>query len=256
MQKSLLATLLISLSLTTQAAIVNVDFLVDATSRSTISGGSWINDSNYVGQQFSVRVSLNTDNYSPGTVDAWNGDSSIYSSVEPVRFGATPFDNEMNGVTPTLDYQGNAGYGPDETYQASLNYNQYQDSVNLWQGFSQISGNYYYDSASRYMADFDRDTIIELIWDNTPYTESDVTPRTLVDLLSLGMDQTYRFTQSVQESYYDNFNTSPHILLDGGIRYSGYATISSISAVPVPAAFWLFATGLVGLFGYSRKKLT
>ena len=254
MKKLVLFTLLISLSHSAQAATVNVDFLVDATARHTTSGGSWVNDSSFNGQQFSVRVSLDTDNYSPGTVDSWNGHSSIYSSVEPVRFGATPLDNEMNAVTPTLDYHGNAEYGPDGAYSADLSYSQTHNSATLWQGFSQTSGNYYYDRVSRYMADFDRDTIIELIWDNAPYTESDIAPRSLVDLLSLGMGQSYSFIQTVSENYYESFGSSPSVLLDGGIRYTGYATMSNVSVVPVPAALWLFASGLVGLFGYTRMK--
>jgi hypothetical protein len=43
-------------------------------------------------------------------------------------------------------------------------------------------------------------------------------------------------------------------LLDGGIQYSGYATVSNVSIVPVPAALWLFMSGLVGIFGYTFKR--
>ncbi len=32
--------------------------------------------------------------------------------------------------------------------------------------------------------------------------------------------------------------------------------IDSVSAVPVPAAIWLFGTALVGLVGFSRRKST
>ena len=31
-------------------------------------------------------------------------------------------------------------------------------------------------------------------------------------------------------------------------------TVTSISAVPVPAAVWLFGSGLLGLLGISRRK--
>ena len=33
-------------------------------------------------------------------------------------------------------------------------------------------------------------------------------------------------------------------------------SVSAVSAVPVPAAIWLFGTALVGLVGFSRRKST
>jgi len=40
----------------------------------------------------------------------------------------------------------------------------------------------------------------------------------------------------------------------GGVPYALHLE-GSISAVPVPAAVWLFASGLIGLFGIARKKV-
>lgn len=39
----------------------------------------------------------------------------------------------------------------------------------------------------------------------------------------------------------------------GGIRYS-LKLVGTISAVPVPAAVWLFASGLIGLMGFARTR--
>ena len=36
--------------------------------------------------------------------------------------------------------------------------------------------------------------------------------------------------------------------------FGGEFTMASVSTVPVPAAAWLFGTGLIGLFGISRRK--
>lgn len=36
--------------------------------------------------------------------------------------------------------------------------------------------------------------------------------------------------------------------------FGGTATVSSVSAVPVPAAVWLFGSGLLGLVGIARRK--
>jgi len=35
---------------------------------------------------------------------------------------------------------------------------------------------------------------------------------------------------------------------------ANWAAASTVSAVPVPAAFWLFGSGLIGLFGYARHS--
>lgn len=39
-----------------------------------------------------------------------------------------------------------------------------------------------------------------------------------------------------------------------GLRYSGTATLVSVSAVPVPAAAWLFGSAIVTLFGVSFRR--
>jgi hypothetical protein len=231
-----------------------VDFLVDATARRTSSGGVWVNDAGFTGQQFSLRLSFDSDNYSPGDVDTWNGETSVYSEIEPVEFGATPLDTEINAVAPALDYHGNPEQGPSGAFFSDFSHDQSTDSALVWHDFSQTSGFYYYDSASRYLADFDRETIIDLFWDDAPYSESDIAPQSLVDLLQMGMGQTYSFRQSVQEIYYDNFGLGSANLLDGGIQFDGYATLSNVSVVPIPAALWLFASGLIGFAGFTFKR--
>ncbi|MCU7930501.1 MAG: hypothetical protein KZQ90_06850 [Candidatus Thiodiazotropha sp. (ex Codakia rugifera)] len=255
MWRTVTTILLIALSQNTQAAIVNVDFLVDATSRHTSSGGAWVTDTSFTGQQFTLRLSLDSDNYSPGEVNNMSGlgITSVYSSLEPVAFGPTPFDTEINAVMPVLDYHGNPDTGSTGAFFSESSYNQSSNSASVIQSFNNNSGFYYYDSSTRYLADLDRDTIIDLFWDDAPYTESDITPQSLVDSLNMGMGQTYSFFQGVHENYYDNFGGSPSNLLDGGIRYMGTATMSNISAVPIPAALWLFTSGLIGLLGFTFK---
>jgi hypothetical protein len=208
--------------------------MVDATARRTSSGGVWVNDTSFTGRQFSLPVSLNTENYSPGVVEFWDGQgvTSVYSEVMPVEFGPPPFDNEINAVTPVLDYHGNTEYGPYGYCFGDFSYNRTFYSARVMQDFSQTSGFHYYDSASRYIADLDRDTVIDLFWDNTPYTESDISPQSLVNLLNMGLGQAYSFRQSVQEEYREGGSASFN-LLDGGIQYGGYATISNLSVVPL-----------------------
>lgn len=42
--------------------------------------------------------------------------------------------------------------------------------------------------------------------------------------------------------------------LDGPVEDYGVASTGTISSVPVPAAVWLFGSGLVGLFGFANRK--
>ncbi len=44
--------------------------------------------------------------------------------------------------------------------------------------------------------------------------------------------------------------------LNWNLIFESNSQDSSVSAVPVPAAVWLFASGVLGLFGFKRKSLT
>ena len=63
------------------------------------------------------------------------------------------------------------------------------------------------------------------------------------------------YTPNTINAWYFNFS--------GGGQYVGNKTISNyawavydgdVSAVPIPAAVWLFGSGLLGLIGVARKK--
>jgi len=41
---------------------------------------------------------------------------------------------------------------------------------------------------------------------------------------------------------------------EGGADFVSYSLAGNVSAVPVPAAIWLFGTGLIGLAGIARRK--
>ena len=52
------------------------------------------------------------------------------------------------------------------------------------------------------------------------------------------------------------FALSPFVLIAGGGGGSDYLALVSmqVSTVPVPAAVWLFGSGLIGLAGFARRK--
>ena len=47
-------------------------------------------------------------------------------------------------------------------------------------------------------------------------------------------------------------NASGQIVGYGRINGEGHAYLLTPTTVPVPAAFWLFGSGLIGLFGFMR----
>lgn len=69
-----------------------------------------------------------------------------------------------------------------------------------------------------------------------------------------GSDMTYSGDFTLTGNFYGNAHIT---LLDGGLE-AHYEThtfsVSTVSTVPVPAAVWLFSSGLIGLIGISRRK--
>lgn len=251
----LIAPLLVSQSL--YAAPVTVDFLVNATDRYTTSNDNWVRDSNFSGQQFTLSVVFDSDNYNPGLFDYWDGQgiSSYRPDIYPVSIGDTPFDEELNAVQSTLDYHGNVEGSTSGSSYGEYSYNQTFESGLISQSFYQNSGVVYYDTPRRYIADFDRDISLDFFDHNADLIEADIVPLTLEDYLGLGYGRTFNFYQSVEEDYNENWtNGGQWISVDGGIRYSGSATMTSISTVPVPAAVWLFGSGLIGLVSFAGRK--
>lgn len=64
-------------------------------------------------------------------------------------------------------------------------------------------------------------------------------------------DETYR----IGDAWYFSMNSGKQNYFSKSINYNAWAVRSGdISAVPVPAAVWLFGSGLLGLVGLARRK--
>lgn len=64
-------------------------------------------------------------------------------------------------------------------------------------------------------------------------------------------DETYR----IGDAWYFSMNSGKQNYFSKSINYNAWAVQSGdISAVPVPAAVWLFGSGLLGLIGVARRK--
>ena len=76
----------------------------------------------------------------------------------------------------------------------------------------------------------------------------------LFDRIEVGPnDQSYFFFLDTNATHYDLTGQFDLLCADTGCISSGYDTFAP-SAVPVPAAVWLFGSGLVGLLGIARRK--
>ena len=84
--------------------------------------------------------------------------------------------------------------------------------------------------------------------DASHFNEPNLLGNGLVASVDLGVDATFFATQSGFFSGVNNFEYDTWRLdTDGTLSYG-------VSAVPVPAAVWLFGSGLIGLVGVARRK--
>jgi len=86
----------------------------------------------------------------------------------------------------------------------------------------------------------------------TPFTEGDalIAKDNNSDIVSLS-----RITNGI-DSNNNNLDFQLGCITPGSanIAGTGNCSVSSISAVPLPAAVWLFGSGLIGLVGFARRK--
>ncbi len=239
------------------AATVNIDFLINVSTRYISSNNSWLQDSGFSGQQFILSVGFDSGSYTPGVLDYWDGQdvSSIRPEISPVSFSATPFDEELNAIQPALNYYGNEEISSPGTGFGEISYNGTFDNGTISQSYGKNKSVLYRDIQTKYIADFDRNISIGFTNYNANLTVADIVPLSLDEYLNLGYGQTFRFFQSVEEDYNNDWpGSGSWITLDGGVRYEGAGTISNISVVPVPAAVWLFGTGILGLLTFVRGR--
>ncbi|MCX7103298.1 MAG: PEP-CTERM sorting domain-containing protein [Methylobacter sp.] len=81
----------------------------------------------------------------------------------------------------------------------------------------------------------------------------------LIHLFETMLGSTFSFSQNSSSSLCTYMDPTGNYCYGGqvqlGYDYSGgTAILSSVSSVPVPAAIWLFGTGLIGLLRFKRHK--
>ena len=150
-------------------------------------------------------------------------------------------------VTFTVDYSIDLSVGtdpvsyPDGSY-AGAGYELYfgMGSVDTW--LSIYDGTIESEDAAEVAAFIDADSI----FDNDTYSSwSDCVPGALgCGLNSLSTTGTLTVSAIL--------NAGENYFLDGDV--GGWVYTDTVSAVPVPAAVWLFGSGLIGLIGMARRK--
>ena len=229
---------------------------MDVTSRYTSSNNAWNEDLNFSDQQFTLTLKIDSDNYHPGNFDYWDGHrlSSYSPHIQSVGFGTTPFDEELNRRHPALNYHGNVENPFPGSSYGRVSYAQSYDRGTVSQTFHLDKGLWYRNYQTEDQAYFHRVIHINFTDYNANLSKADIVPLTLEEHLNLGYEQTFFFTQSVEENHNEQRPGNPWITLDGGVRYEGEATMSNISAVPLPATAWLFSSAFIGLAGFARRK--
>lgn len=156
-----------------------------------------------------------------------------------------------------------AGTGPDYAYQldpkATTNAVK-QDQLNTTFDAAAASGKYA-ELVGYDVLDFYSTGSYPVATENTDFFTSDVFSTGYVNTTSLGL--TFEgimlksgnttlvalFSEAISELYFKTF-------IQQGISHIALFNTVPISAVPVPAALWLFAPALLGLVGLRRKQST
>jgi len=272
-----LAGILLVVSNSANAALVDLTFDVSIYSRHTASIGQgipsanpvpagtyiqWDNDVGYSGEQFQLTLRLDSTNmdiysdvYTEGNdrnFARYNDpfmdnnslsaqDANTYTSSIPTRrddrFTFSRDEAPIDETSNEQLYMYNGSYGSERTRVGSDQINDYHTNTaylsSNWYGVLRNQANFI-NTHDDFMALMD-----ELLNSNT------------------GFSFWHRAinSQSIQEDYFTSGNSQGIYTSLEGVRYQGSASLASISAVPVPAAVWLFGSGLIGLAGIARRKI-
>jgi len=246
--------LLLFLTPSIQAATVIVDFQINVAERYTSIDSQWVLDQSFISNQsFILSASFNSEDYNAGTVDYWAPQdmTSVRPDADPLSFGSSPYDSELDNHTAVLDYGSSQFYNSGYT-SGSFSYNGSFDRGRINLDFSQRYGSGHW-VGSYLAASYFNGISISYTDHDALLTAGDIIAYTLDEYLQFGAGRTFSFTQEARESHGSGVQS---VLLDGGISYQGTASIASITTVPVPAAAWLFGSGLIGLIGFARHKRT
>ncbi len=177
-----------------------------------------------------------------GTIDAFNTIADPLTDI---------YGDE--GSTPTQDWTGFYGLAVGDTVQMTVTYDELDITGTGFEeiGFSAMTINFIDslgDNALTYHPDItDDDEFNVLYFENGNLFNFDL------DAFSEdGSD--YDYLQYSEDSYfsiYDYDSETEEVILQGSYQFSSLPPVTNI---PIPAALWLFGSGLIGLVGIARRK--
>ena len=218
---SLLAGLFLSVS--AQAALVNLSFTGTTTT----------------GTSMEAIFSINSADITPATTSG-----GAISPLPTIDVGSSfPLSGaqfSLNSGIPTIFDTTNAYYGPDSNFET---YNFYAGN------YLSISPSPFIQLGFPYASSFSYDTNTN----NVTLNMSILDPATgsLVGQIYTGSNFSIdlRGLNSTSPNAFNGYTNTENFTVD-----TLNISVTGISAVPVPAAAWLFGSGLIGLFGFARKK--
>ena len=111
---------------------------------------------------------------------------------------------------------------------------------------------------------FDQDVMVDKLWFNNNHDggfNSDKDPTDKTDLIDIGISGMTLTGYAVMTGYAGGDNGIGSFLVKQGqklrVAFNNeqfYMSGMQVSAVPVPAAVWLFGTAIVGLIGFQRRR--
>ena len=238
------------------SAIYNVEFQVNITQRQTVVNGNWVSDKSYTGEKFNLTVRFDSVDYISGGPFVYPGSNrfSYHPGLTPIEIGKTPFDDEFSHVTPTLDY-GDRTISEYSYIRGAYSQNHDFGTESIFHEFYSNEGIYQYREDGFHSVYYNRTNIVADIKFHDFISPINIQEDlTLEDFLNLLPDKDIGFSRTVLEYY--NLCFGPYecdsalsgtVLLDGGIKYRGNASIIALTTVPLPASFWLFSIALISL---------
>ncbi|MGI9289665.1 MAG: VPLPA-CTERM sorting domain-containing protein [Gammaproteobacteria bacterium] len=229
---------LLGSSATTAANVSwNIEGTITAGSSSSMLGQIWGGGAIHSGDAFKVNISFN--NASPGRP---SGSGVVYESA------IQSLSLSINGHTEYLTIGGSGwpGGGADEREISLVN-----DSTNVLEGH--VQDGFYIENVDRMESIVapggNRHEYLSLIFTDRRLLEEGANMLSSTDLATVAPGDPMEANYSRQMYFgVSDFGGSPATLQVRG-------TVNSISAVPIPAAAWLFGSALAGL-GWMRRKQT
>ena len=191
-----------------------------------------------------------------------NGDGSVASGEKVVmQVGGGVLSDKGVGITihQTFDNTGN----PMGSHTSTINGSE-SPQGDIWEFFGNTGMDYLTSPMNDLDLDANNDHLIDMSGWTVTWNGIDAIPMG-GDTANFAVD-TSQGIMSCSQTSCSNSSTftmdyNAHVPLNdasgfGGVAYSLHMTgvVGTVSAVPVPAAVWLFGSGLVGLVGVARRK--